>query len=267
MNVAGSTLKWIGTNAGPMVWLHGTYGVNIDGLNLNGNQTPNLIGYMIDSDNKPTSQRNVIRNFSCVYFGDVTHDIPGTAIRLGTSLKVAPLTQFQSDGIHLDNFAIINAYTGVYVDSQNVDYTDLSHFVMYGIHYGVFINRSGFMSFASGAFGDMRGTGLGSFIFINDCHGALNFRSIQGESPSGNFLTVSAVNSVAEPITMTSCTVDLPIDIQHYRKISSIGCFYNAPVYLTGNDVRWLSIMDSFTGTNKVVCLGVNDIYTKLGEP
>lgn len=247
-DTGGFTLKWIGGINSTMVHLRNTYGVNIDGINLNGANTANLTGYLIDSNNTPPSQRNTIRNFSARHFGDVANGIAGQAVHLGDSLKVAPFTQYQSDGILLENFLIADAYTGIYVDSQNVDYTSFRNFAINSIYYGVYLNRVGFMNIDTGAFGVLVGSG-GSFIYVNGPHHVLHFKSIQGENGDGNFLTVSNSVTTLVPITLESCVFDLPIDIQANRRIISIGNVYDADVILSGSDTHVVSILDYFSGS------------------
>jgi hypothetical protein len=253
----GALLKWIGVPGGTMVHLRNTYGVNIDGINLNGMNTQNLTGYRIDSNNKPASQRNVIRNFSARHFGNALANIQSQAIHLGDSLKVEPLTQYQSDGVLLENFLIADAHTGIYIDSQNVDYTNFRNFAISAIRYGVYFNRAGFIDVTNGAFGLLMGSG-GSFIVIDGPHGCLRFSQIQGEQGNGSFLVVTNSVTTPIPIILESSTFDLPIDIQANRRVISWGNIYNADVTLSGSDTHLMSMFDYFSGAFGFKPIGQN---------
>jgi hypothetical protein len=260
-DLTGSTLKWVGEQGVPMVWLRGTHGVIIDGVNLNGANTPNLTGYRIDSNNAPTSSRNTIRNFSARHFGNAAKNIQGEAIHLGDRLITEPQTQYQSDGIILDNFHIADAHTGIYVDSNNVDFTTFHHFAMYYIKYGIYFSRAGYIDTSHGTFGVVQG---GSFIHVEGSHGVLRFCQIQGEQGDGNFLTVSNAVTTSVPILLESSTIDLPIDIQANRRFISIGNRYNADLILSGSDTHVISMYDDFTGSFAIKPNGQNSKVIQL---
>lgn len=257
----GSTLKWIGGQDKSMVWLRGTHGVSIDGLNLNGANTANLTGYRIDSNNAPTSSRNTIRNFSARHFGDAANGIVGEAVHLGDRLVAEPQTQYQSDGIILDNFHIADAHTGIYVDSNNVDFTTFHHFAIYFVKYGIYFSRAGYIDTSYGTFGLVQG---GSFIHIEGSHGCLRFCQIQGEQGAGNFLTVSNAVTTLTPIILESSTIDLPIDIQANRRFISIGNLYNADLILSGSDTRVMSLYDEFRNGSSIKGNGIDSKVVSL---
>ncbi|HEX4275829.1 MAG TPA: glycosyl hydrolase family 28-related protein [Bryobacteraceae bacterium] len=250
----GCMLKWAGSapsvayaTGSAMVNVHAVNGTKVDGISLDGANTANLTGYMIDAESGATAQRNTFRNGLIEHFGDSTMDIAGAAISLGDNDIVS---DEQVDGVTISDFNVTDADIGVRMKNANIAYTKFDHFSIAGINRAFSIEYAGYYEISQGTAGVMQGTNP-CVVCFDGPHGNPVIQSIQAENDSS--ITMNAkffeftANAVDDnrPITLISNIVGWDSDVTSNQHIISIANqWINCHVNLTGDSVVVASLVD-----------------------
>lgn len=272
----GCTLKWAGAapavayaTGSAILNVHGSNGTVVDGINLDGSNTTNLTGYMVDAFAGGTSQRNSYRSGVIQHFGNVASNVAGAAMSFGDNDIIGGE---QVDGVVAADFLVVDAYIGVRIKNANFAYGQFRNFAMGGINKGFDIEYSGYHTVDHGAFGTMMGTDP-SVIYINGPHGPVTYNQIQAEndiSPGMNakfFNITSGTATQPSTITLTGNTLGFPSVISGAnQKLVSIGNDYaGQTITLSGTDIFVTSIQDDLPDAN-IIISGTNSNWHTISQ-
>ncbi|MFP5230009.1 MAG: glycosyl hydrolase family 28-related protein, partial [Acidobacteriota bacterium] len=157
----GCTLKWAGSapatayaHGSAMVEAYGVYGTRLSGINLDGNSTTNLTGYMVDADPGLTnaSQRNSFRDALVQNFGTPASNLAGAGVVCGSGTG-----SDQADGNEFVGIYMYEVYEGFRIQSRNCDYSRYTSFAIAAVNSAMHITAGGYAEWTNWSAGTMLG--------------------------------------------------------------------------------------------------------------
>lgn len=248
----GTVLKWVGAAGGTVVRVFGQQFVEIDGICIDGGGIDDMTGLLIDSDNMPATRNLQLGKISIVRCGNPA--VPnGVGMQIGTS----GTSDYQSDAITIERFELNYNGTGLHALSGNaLSICEIRSGTCYENNVGIFIEEGGPITMKNVAFGGGQGPAPAHIHLATQS--PMSLENCQGEdhTATADFLRVTGSASFAGPISLQSCIINRPIDIQATRRIVSIGNFYTNDMLLTADNSLVVSIQDAFLGAADLVAVG-----------
>jgi len=236
----GTTLVWLGGNTGTMVSLSNTWGLNWDGISLEGTYAEEgpstLIGFDIET-NTPlvigakNSQRNFLENFSIRNCE--------TAIAFDRNFEDAGNT----DGWVIEKFYFDFCNKGITLNSIHIAYSTIRNGAIHVYTTGIDLERCGWIKLESIAFGG-RANNSGAAVHISDHSGTIIIEGCQSEGGIGrHFAILDGEATKVTPTTFIGNYLCQPIDVNTAQdNLTFIGNYISTTINLANAIINCLDI-------------------------